>query len=52
MYLASQHPTIATLFSYWKMVMVEKPGVMVMLNGCEYKKEMKSGLWLWLWLWL
>lgn len=37
-YIATQHPLPSTVLDFWKMVLAEKPDVVIMLNKHEYDK--------------
>lgn len=38
-YIATQHPLQDSIVDFWKMILIEKPSVILMLNGYEFFKE-------------
>jgi protein tyrosine phosphatase len=38
-YIATQHPMENTIIDFWKMILLEQPSLILMLNGYEYKRE-------------
>jgi protein tyrosine phosphatase len=43
-YIATQHPLSNTIVDFWKMILIEKPSVILMLNGFEYLQEAKAAI--------
>eukprot|EP01119_Soliformovum_irregulare_P018289 TRINITY_DN5580_c0_g1_i1.p1 TRINITY_DN5580_c0_g1~~TRINITY_DN5580_c0_g1_i1.p1 ORF type:complete len:394 (+),score=72.89 TRINITY_DN5580_c0_g1_i1:167-1348(+) len=40
-YITTQHPLMTSLVDFWKMILHEKPAIILMLNGYEYNEEQK-----------
>jgi len=43
-YIATQHPLPSTMLDFWKMVLVEKPCAVIMLNKFDYDQALEHNL--------
>jgi protein tyrosine phosphatase len=43
-YIATQHPLPSTMIDFWKMVLVEKPCAIIMLNKYDFDQAQKVGI--------